>query len=129
MRKITRQIYLGDAGDASDNEALKKAKITAVLNVANGAYAGPDYLSFKSLKVGLLDDGSDQDMLKRLAVSTLRILVDAGEIVLVHCGAGISRSAYIIARYMSKRNKSSIRRSLNWLKQLAPEIDENTPLL
>ena len=129
VRKITRQLWLGDAEDACDNTTLKRVGVTAVLNVANGMYEGPDYLSFKHLKIGLLDDGSDQEIMKQLAAYTLKQLIDSGEVVLIHCGAGLSRSPYIVARYLSRRNKISLSKAYYQLKQLAPGIDENSPLI
>ena len=96
---IPGQLYLGDASHAMDTEMLEKFGITAVLNCASGAcitneeYYGKD---FTYHEFGAEDSGDYQ-----MAPHTVEAhefftrCMEEGRSVLVHCAAGINRSAFI----------------------------------
>ncbi len=96
MNKLRDNLYIGNARDGSFLLGLRDNKITAILNVAyevNDPIYDPKEI--RSVKIGLLDSGKNKPYIKDLAIAMLISLLKEGEIVLVHCGAGLSRSVFV----------------------------------
>ena len=98
MDRVLDEIWIGDENDAANVAALKAAGITSVVNltpftdrfVVNGATTIGD---FNYLQLDLLDG---EEVSKARLVSFLRFMFESrmyGQTVLIHCSAGISRSA------------------------------------
>ena len=103
IRKITPKIYLSGQNEVEDQSVLMAHGITAVLNVADNCndhlYNG---LEFAQIKIGLMDNTQNPVFLKDMAVQALKVLIDNGHTVLVHCVSGASRSPYVIFRYLAE---------------------------
>lgn len=129
MNKIRDNIWLGSWQDATNLGRLKENGITAVLNVAL-EQADPDFFNegISNIKVGLGDCDYNKPFMKELAVATLEKLIDAGQIVYVHCVAGASRSPYVIAKYLAKKEGSTLRDKTLELHALRPEVFPQSPL-
>ena len=91
MNRIAERLFIGDANDGADADALRGSGITAVLNATNES----DRLGgrFAYLRLGQ-DDGAPipPERLDRFA-RWMRERMETGETVLIHCGAGVSRAA------------------------------------
>ena len=124
LTQITKQIFLGDLDDVLD--APNKG-VTAVINVAK-ELNDPYLPNVKQVKIGLEDDSIPQVPLINIAVNVLTSLINNGDVVLVHCAMGLSRSPYIVARYFANKNRVSVSRSYQELKQKYPLTDEESPL-
>jgi protein-tyrosine phosphatase len=95
MNKITDNIFLGNATDARDAEALKANGITAILNVAIDLdYFPPTGIAY--FKVGMTDGKNNPNGMYLNAVATLKSLLGRYK-VLVHCHEGRSRSPSVVA--------------------------------
>ena len=103
---IPGKLYLGDAGHAMDIDTLKEIGINAVLNCASGAvltnaaYYDKDfaYYAFDA------EDTAGYEMASHTAEARefFTRCMEEGRSVLVHCAAGINRSAFIaIYLYMA----------------------------
>ena len=102
MKKIRDNIYIGGYKDVGDGREMRAMGITAVLNVAYELDDPAMYpTEVRYVKVGLSDSSENKDYMKALAVSTLVQMLQEGEIVLVHCAAGLSRSVYAAAMAMA----------------------------
>lgn len=109
IKKIAPNIFISGANEIHNKEELKGLGITAILNVAwevNDPEYSPE--DFKMVKVGLLDSSNNPDWLKSLAIIAFGSLVENGEIVLIHCLHGASRSPYIALRYLAEKEKRAI---------------------
>jgi len=102
MDKITDSIWLGDAHDGIDIPGLKARGITAVLAVLREGLGYADWAGAGIVHTHIrVDDGEPgQNALLGQAVTTLDLLIKEGNIILVHCGAGISRSATVTIGYL-----------------------------
>lgn len=97
---IPGKLWLGCQADAVDEDTLKKNGITAILNVShNPANANPAY---KNVWLPLTDGSGNTQEEFDAAVNTLDALIKEGEVVLVHCLAGMSRSASVVATWFAK---------------------------
>lgn len=129
MNKIRENLYLGSWEPASNLAELQAHGITAVLNVAL-EQADPDFFNegITSIKIGLGDCPFNKPHVKELAVSTLAALLDAGEVVFVHCVAGASRSPYVISKYLMKKENRTLDDVMTELVALRPQVFARSPL-
>lgn len=97
---IPGKLWLGCLADAIDEETLKKNGITAILNVSHHK-ANTD-ATYKNVWLPLNDGAGNTQEEFDAAVNTLDILMKDGEVVLVHCLAGMSRSASVMATWFAK---------------------------
>lgn len=101
MNKITDHIFIGDSKSASDKHRLKKNNITAILNCAKDLDCVLSHKDgFEVAKCGLNDSRKNDENAIKSAVIQLANLMALDHTVLVHCGAGKSRSALVVAAYL-----------------------------
>lgn len=129
MNKIRDNIYLSGWSEPANIQELKANGITAVLNLALDVH-DPDFFGegITNVKVALGDCNYNKPYLKKFAVDVLEKLLDAGEVVLVHCAAGASRSPYIIGKYLERKEGRDNHDIMQELHQLRPQVFERTPL-
>ena len=100
MDWITDRIAIGNIEDAMNTAALRAAGVTGVLCL-NGFPHTPRMHGFAWKNVTLIDGpGNSLDDL-HAAVSGLEELCRSHK-VMVHCAEGLSRSAFVVACYLSK---------------------------
>ena len=70
---------------------------------------------------------SDADILKYMEEGTyiIHAAVDAGESILVHCQAGVSRSATMVAAYLIKYFDFSVSAAVDMVKAARPIANPN----
>jgi len=100
MDWITDSIAIGDYEDAQGDRP-RKAGITAVLNVCFEREDFPPHREYERngvvyAKVPIIDGKENDILMLMAAVDVLYSLLKAGHKVLVHCGAGVSRSPTIV---------------------------------
>lgn len=95
------RLLLGNAGFATEKELLDQQKVTHIYCCLGAEWAM--YPSFYSYKAVEMDDVPEYPILPHFseAVSWIdQALQTEGQTVLVHCHAGVSRSASIVAAYL-----------------------------
>jgi hypothetical protein len=102
MDWITDEIAIGNFVDAEDLELLRRERIGSILGLTRTLLGrGPAELGVRALEVVPLDDGPGNDRrLFLMAVESLARLVRKAGPVLVHCHAGRSRSAVVVAAHL-----------------------------
>ena len=76
----------------------------------------------RTVKVWLTDDSKNPQAWIDLAVTVLEHLIAAGEVVLIHCQAGQSRSPHILALYLSKAENKPYDEIYAEIQRLRPEV-------
>mmetsp|Transcript_36879 Transcript_36879/g.35611 ORF Transcript_36879/g.35611 Transcript_36879/m.35611 type:complete len:118 (-) Transcript_36879:176-529(-) len=102
--EILPQLYLSNIFGAENLDKLHELGITHILTVAEGLK--PKYEDKFVYKVIKIDDFHTQDI-KQHFESCLRFIdenIENKNKVLVHCAAGVSRSATIIIAYLMWKN-------------------------
>ena len=98
MIKLRPNIFVGGMADVQGKAAadiINAEGITAILNVAYEVQDPPMYPSqIRQVKIGMSDNNENVPYMKDLAVMVCEKMMDEGEVILVHCAAGLSRSVY-----------------------------------
>ena len=102
MDSITDKVYLGNYLSARDEEYLIKNNFTGVLSCTGES--SPQYQN-KSIKhlIFSINDTNNTNIIKYFKEALK--FIDEQEKVLVHCLAGVSRSATLVIAYFMWKNK------------------------
>lgn len=131
MSLILKNLFLGSASDANDFLFIKQNNIKLIVNVTKDIATDYSALGFEDIKVIRIPiDDIDTESLNtnNLLMSTLRTIkkyIDENKGVLVHCRAGVSRSASIVIAYLMKYHNLSFSQAQNYLRSRRPIINPN----
>eukprot|EP01100_Stratorugosa_tubuloviscum_P015620 TRINITY_DN90_c0_g1_i4.p1 TRINITY_DN90_c0_g1~~TRINITY_DN90_c0_g1_i4.p1 ORF type:complete len:203 (-),score=106.96 TRINITY_DN90_c0_g1_i4:35-643(-) len=125
-------LFIGSQDAAASLEHLTAAKITHILNVATGIEPIFPH-QFKYCSIALFDD-EQQNLLSAIEQS-IEFIDEAKQsnqnqnqnqgAVLVHCNAGISRSASIVIAYLMKKENLTYEQALNQVKAVRSVVKPN----
>lgn len=134
---ITDRLYLGAASDARNLDKIQRYNIKYILNMTGSKSYPADYFinsNQSDIKLLLLDthDLDDYDMTVHftIAIEFIQKSIQANNgNVLVHCAAGVSRSALIVAVYLMIEHKISASESILRVHQARPCVCPNLGFL
>uniref|UniRef100_A0A2K6WEE1 Protein-serine/threonine phosphatase n=1 Tax=Onchocerca volvulus TaxID=6282 RepID=A0A2K6WEE1_ONCVO len=123
MANVAKGVYLGSQDVAHDYDILMAHNITHIINCATGVkniFLGRiKYLTFDVLDLPWTDLEQHFDKCHEF----MEEAVESGGNVLVHCNAGVSRSATIVLSYIMRYNKMTVREALehvNTIRKVGP---------
>lgn len=121
LDQINEKIFLSDAKSAGSKELLEKHKITHILVV--GQLLEIKYpTSYKYHYIPIIDSPTQKIT---PYFQEAYDFIDEGERVLVHCAAGMSRSASMVIAYLMLKNCWEFRRSYEYVKKRRPIVRPN----
>lgn len=123
MTKITDNIFLTGVGGMT-RENFRKNHIDFVLNITTEA---PFWEDIESMRLPL-DDDANANIMPFLDIAVDRmheVITKKNAHVLVHCVAGVSRSATIVIAYLMKYKRMDLKTAFNYCYQLRPVIRPN----
>lgn len=117
--QITDNLILGSEYDAQNPEIYKKFKITKVLTIMSDNFTLPDsiksILKPENIKFIKLNDTTCSDISTYFR-EAIEFMETEGDICLVHCRAGISRSSTLIMAYLMEKNSWSLNEAFTFTK-------------
>ena len=124
MNKIIERLYLGNIAAANNLHALKSAGITHILCVASGVeprFEGK--FKYRTIKVS---DTSSQSLIRHFpaAIAFIKEGIQKGG-VLVHCFAGVSRSATCVIAFLMQEKNMTFEKAFAFASQRRPIIFPN----
>jgi protein-tyrosine phosphatase len=127
MSKITPQIWIGPFSKAWDEKFLKKHKITHIMCCAK-EFNAPTFLSNDKThwaSLPITDDKSDAktESQFRKGAAILNRWINAGNKVIVHCYAGISRSVSTVLAYLMIYKGLTYQQAYDLVKKGRPELN------
>ncbi|VDK38416.1 unnamed protein product [Dibothriocephalus latus] len=131
VSRILPHLYLGNYQDAANLSLLKRLGVTHILNVTRDLpMAFEETNSFHYLRLPALD--STEQNIYPFFEKAIEFIDGAKEtrgVVLVHCLAGISRSASIVMAYMLYHTPLTVLEAYKLLQSLRPIADPNLAFL
>ncbi|XP_015922369.1 uncharacterized protein [Parasteatoda tepidariorum] len=124
--RILSFVYLGSQNDALNKEILKHYNITYQLNVSNNC-PKPDFIQESNfMRIPVIDNYSEK-LLPHFskAFQFLDKVRESGGCVLIHCLAGISRSATVAIAYVMKTLKMSSDEAYRYVKAKRATVSPN----
>ncbi|KAK9479912.1 protein-tyrosine phosphatase-like protein [Lipomyces japonicus] len=118
MHKIPgHDIYIGSQFALYGQQFLAQSNVTHVLSILRGDIDDKHTANFKHKQIHV-DDEHDEDILQYFseAIEFIEEAVSNGGSVLVHCVAGISRSATVVIAYVMWKHKVSFEDALATVK-------------
>jgi len=124
-QEILPGIWLGSFPAAIKDDELRRRNITHVLSI--GAEFRPVYPEQFSYLVAFAMDCPGQNILNYFEHTNQFIdsALSSGSSILVHCQAGISRSATLVAAYLVSHQGLSWNQALNSIKTIRPCVGPN----
>eukprot|EP01114_Cavostelium_apophysatum_P021137 TRINITY_DN7286_c0_g1_i1.p1 TRINITY_DN7286_c0_g1~~TRINITY_DN7286_c0_g1_i1.p1 ORF type:complete len:258 (+),score=17.95 TRINITY_DN7286_c0_g1_i1:110-883(+) len=123
---ITKNIYLGSMAASLDKERLKKEGITHILSIGASLHPRSYPEDFDYMYIDAFDVPFENvHTLFPIATKFIEDALQRGGKVLVHCKAGVSRSATLVIAYMMKQNGLSAEENIKNLQKIRPVIDPN----
>ncbi|KAF8583306.1 hypothetical protein K439DRAFT_1412331 [Ramaria rubella] len=124
MDRVTDNLWIGSLAAALDADLLHKNGIKSVLSVMRGRIAIQK--PFARYQV-LLDDTDEADALVHFpaCIEWIDSQIKKGRGVLVHCQAGMSRSATIVAAYIMYTQSIDTQAALDLIRKARPVIQPN----
>lgn len=117
--EIVKGLWLGDYHSSLDENFIRKNKIEAVINCAPGIKTPFKHIEYVKLNINDSLKKSDIEKMKKIlpyAVSFIHSRRDIqGKNILVHCHAGMQRSAIIVLAYIAHYYGLTINQSLNYI--------------
>ncbi|GLB42290.1 putative dual specificity phosphatase, catalytic domain [Lyophyllum shimeji] len=128
MDEVVPGLWIGDLPSALDVENLRAHGIYSILSVMRGRLTIKE--TFIQHQV-LLDDTEHEDILRHLlpSIHFIQAELDKGRGVLVHCQAGVSRSATVVAAYLMYSKNLDTEAALEMIRNVRPHIEPNENFL
>ncbi|MCI4377149.1 hypothetical protein PGIGA_G00200230 [Pangasianodon gigas] len=126
---ITPFLLLSSQDAASDAETLRKFKVTHVLNVACGVEnAFPEHFIYQTVPMMDLPETELTSYLPQCFEFIDEARKQDG-VVLLHCNAGVSRSASVAIAYLMAKEKIPFEDAFNRVRSARPSIRPNAGFL
>lgn len=120
---ITHNLWLGNAKAAHDEEFLRKNNIFTVFNCSKDISFHP--LAKRCYRVPV-DDNLKREEIRNLELWSFEIIsklckeLKSGNTVLVHCAAGMQRSAAVVAMYLIAVHKVTSEEAMRHIREKRP---------
>ena len=121
MVQITKKIFIGNSDSGRMKETLLSNGLSHILMV--GTYLFPHFPELFTYKNIELEDVEDEDI--SLHFSECFNFIDNSTKILIHCHAGVSRSASILIAYLMWKDKKPFEKVFNFIKKKKKNINTN----
>ncbi|CAG2116645.1 unnamed protein product, partial [Medioppia subpectinata] len=127
MNHIYGTLYLGSIAATKDRQVLRDRGIRGILTVMDEPLATKDQYIEITYHFFKAEDFTDEDLLTRFveAYDIINTFMRAKTGVLVHCRAGISRSATIVISYLMRELHKTFKESMAFVRTRRPIISPN----
>ncbi|KAI0281804.1 hypothetical protein BGY98DRAFT_1124374 [Russula aff. rugulosa BPL654] len=124
MDQILPGLWIGDLHSAKDANALRANNIQSILTAMRGRFSLPETFTRHQVT---LDDVEEADVLQHLipAITFIQAELDKGRGILVHCQAGTSRSATIVAAYIMYSQNVDASAAIDLIRKVRSSINPN----
>ncbi|KAM9392963.1 dual specificity protein phosphatase 18 [Pholidichthys leucotaenia] len=124
--RVTEHLYLSNRRAASDPSQVKNHRITCVINVTEKRSSTPALAGVEYVHIPATDSPEYRlsDHFNEVADRIQACAVRGGR-ALVHCNAGVSRSAALCMAYLMKHRGVSLLEAHGWVRNCRPVVRPN----
>ncbi|KAG7270638.1 hypothetical protein CRUP_010933 [Coryphaenoides rupestris] len=123
--QITEHLYISNMRAAADVSLVRRFQITCVVNVSEKrTTGGGDDVDYIHIPVADSPQSALGDHFHRVADKIESVRRSHGR-TLVHCNAGVSRSAALCIAYLMKHQDQTLREAHTWLRSRRPIVRPN----
>ncbi|XP_013410303.1 dual specificity protein phosphatase 12 [Lingula anatina] len=117
LARVDINLYIGSRDDASDTETLQQKEVTHILTIDVKPLPTTQQMTFQCKFIHALDD-PETDLLSYFE-ECIQFIEDGVKMggVLVHCAAGVSRSATITAAYLMRKHNIGVEEALGKIEE------------
>lgn len=133
MSLVLKNLFIGNIQDAANKSFLESNRINLVINCCKEYTVDYNYLKTQNITCVMLEyfDSLEQDLNEQGKLINVIKLIDdhltnerGG--VLVHCVAGVSRSASVVIAYLMWKNKINFESAFRIVRQARPIVEPNS---
>lgn len=127
--KVLTYMYLSSYDPANDLQTLDSLKITHILNASTFVNSNThERITYCAIPIA---DSTTLNIQKPItqACKFIEAARDSNGVVLVHCQAGVSRSATLVLAYLMKKYHFSLKEAITYLKRRKPNVAPNQGFL
>lgn len=122
-KEIIKNLWIGSEGDAGSSSFMRKHAIRLVVDVSKSI---PMHFrsSIPSVRIPVDDDPDENEQIIKYWPTVVRAIdevLKANQGVLVHCRAGMQRSAATVAAYLIWKRKMSAAEAIGYIRGIKPE--------
>lgn len=121
---IKNKLYLGSIDDANDLIFLNNNKIDTILSIAYDSYIIEPIKKIKTIHKFQIEDSFSEKIIDYFP-TIIKLIEESNDIILVHCMAGVSRSATIIIAYLMSSCNMTLLEAYYYVKIKRPMIKPN----
>ena len=121
--EILPGLWLGNSKAAKDTKWLAENEVTTVFNATKDIAFSPTIKKQYRIPV---DDNLQPDEIRNMTLWSHEIIYklmqerNEGNVILVHCAAGMQRSAAIVAMYLIATRRMGVEQSMSFIKGIRP---------
>ncbi|XP_008333799.1 dual specificity protein phosphatase 18-like [Cynoglossus semilaevis] len=126
--QVTEHLYISNGRAAGDSAQLTRCQITCVISVTEGLSCCPPApaAEIEHLRIQLSDSPlSPLNDLFLPVAKKIQQHAESGGRTLVHCNAGVSRSAALCMAYLMKHQGVTLLEAHTWVKSSRPVVRPN----
>lgn len=126
MCRVTEHLYLSNVRAARDSSQLSRCEITCIMNVTETKCSDPPLPQIEYIHIPISDSPLSplSDHFDEVSDKIQQTAAHGGR-TLVHCNAGVSRSAALCLAYLMKHRDMTLLEAHNWVKSRRPLVRPN----
>ncbi|XP_070760829.1 dual specificity protein phosphatase 18 [Enoplosus armatus] len=124
--RVTDHLYLSNGRAANDSSQVTRCEISCIVNVTEtkSSYPPPPGVEYIHIPVSDTPASPLGDHFDEVA-DKVQVAAERGGRTLVHCNAGVSRSAALCMAYLMKHRGATLLEAHRWVKTSRPMVRPN----
>ncbi|XP_029295674.1 dual specificity protein phosphatase 18-like [Cottoperca gobio] len=124
--RVTDHLYLSNGRAANDSSQVTRCKITCIVNVTETKSRCPLHRGVEYIHIPLSDSPASHlsEHFDEVA-DKIQVTAEHGGCTLVHCNAGVSRSASLCIAYLMKHRGDTLLEAHSWVRTCRPVVRPN----
>lgn len=124
--QITEHLFISNAAAANDASQVIESNVTCIINVSETKHKTPPPTGVEYVHILISDSPSSplSDHFDTVA-DKIQVQAENNRRTLVHCNAGVSRSAAVCMAYLMKYQGVSLQEAHTWMRKCRPMARPN----